>query len=382
MDYLSAAHLMRHVRALAETIGPRPPGSRAEMQARQYVRHALADAGITEDIEEQSFTTPDTLGYAALIPLSLSILGNLLPFRKLGGLVTLFNTWAAFQLFSGRRQPYTFLTPSSPSANLIVRIPPKGKVQRKVVLIGHLDTNKHRTISSPAVKRGLVPLATSALVIAVLNGIAQLFGFKRLRTLTTLSMIGSLGALLLDESGDFVAGANDNASAVACLLGIGGQLQQNPLENTEVWLAFTGSEETVCLGMQELLDTYREELADAYFVDLEMVGAGDIAYVTHHSSMTYLSAYQPDPESLAWAQATAAANPDLNVTGTPMTILEEVATLRSRGFRGLCIVGVGEDGWLVNWHQYADNASNIEPQNLEKAARFTWAMLQNLDERS
>lgn len=33
-----------------------------------------------------------------------------------------------------------------------------------------------------------------------------------------------------------------------------------------------------------------------------------------------------------------------------IVIFEEVAALRRRGFAGLCIAGVGPDGWLENWH--------------------------------
>jgi hypothetical protein len=52
-----------------------------------------------------------------------------------------------------------------------------------------------------------------------------------------------------------------------------------------------------------------------------------------------------------------------------------------RGYRGLCIAGQGEDGWLANWHQYSDNSSNIQPEPLERAARFGWAMVQKIDSR-
>ncbi len=63
-----------------------------------------------------------------------------------------------------------------------------------------------------------------------------------------------------------------------------------------------------------------------------------------------------------------------------MIITEEVGGLRGRGYRGICLVGVGEDGWLANWHQYSDNFNHIEPSGLERAARFALAMMRVLDE--
>lgn len=53
-----------------------------------------------------------------------------------------------------------------------------------------------------------------------------------LRDLLTLGLAGSAILLLLDEMGGFVDGANDNASAVACTLGIGQQAVQTPLRHT------------------------------------------------------------------------------------------------------------------------------------------------------
>ncbi|PVE29958.1 hypothetical protein DC030_15445, partial [Enterococcus faecalis] len=67
--------------------------------------------------------------------------------------------------------------------------------------------------------------------------------------------------------------------AVAALLGLAAQLKQNPLAHTEVWFAFTSAEEVGCLGMHHLLDEYGHVLNNAYFIDFEMVGRQEIAYV-------------------------------------------------------------------------------------------------------
>lgn len=382
-DALSSAQLLQHIRMLAETIGPRPPGQRAEMQARSYVRSALTDAGVTETVEEIAFPAPDTPGYALIYSGLLGIVGNLLGrrLRWIGGALSFLAAFSVYQTMSGRRQPLNFITPAALSADLVVRIAPKGTVKRKVVLVGHLDTSKHRLSYSPPLKPLLRGIASAGIAIAAINGLAQLFGWRKLRRLTFTSILTALPLIALDESDEFVQGANDNASAVACLLGLAAQLKTQPLENTEVWLAFTGAEEVGGLGMHALLDKHRETLADAWFVDFELVGAGDIAYVTHHTGLTHFSAYEPDAESLAWASETARANPQLGVRGKPMRSQEEIGTLRARGFRGICLVGVGADGWLVNWRQRADRVEFIDPRSVEQAARFAWAMLKSLDER-
>jgi hypothetical protein len=192
-------------------------------------------------------------------------------------------------------------------------------------------------------------------------------------------MLSTLRQAWEAERSPYVAGANDNASAVACLLGLGTFLQAHPLERTEIWLAFTGAEEVGCVGMQAFLERYGPQLRQAWFVDFEMVGTERIAFVTKHSGLSYINSYRPDAESLQWAQHVAIANPRLHVDGQAMVIMEEVGTLRGQGYRGLCVVGVGPDGWLANWHQESDRVDQIVPAGVERAARFGLALLHARD---
>lgn len=388
-DSLAAHNLMQHVTALADVIGPRPAGKQAEMQAREYVVHALRDAGIGGPLDEQRFLTPDSWGYGLMIPTALALAGNFLPkrYRWLGGLLSLFGVYALHQVTTGRKQPLTFLAPRDESGNIVAKIPAQGKAigeaKHRVVLIGHLDSNKHRGTftPSPIARDSMRAYMAAGMGTVALNGIAQLLGIGWLRWLTALGTGVALQRLVADEQGPFIPGANDNATAVACLLGIGAHLREHPLENTEVWLAFTGAEEIGSVGMHALLDTYHEDLARAWFIDFEMVGAGRLAWVTEHSSLSPVGTYRPDTDSLVLAAETAQKHPEFNATGVSMMMIEEVGALRSRGFRGICLVGVGEDGWLVNWHQHSDVSANIDPAKIENAARFGLAMLHTLDER-
>jgi hypothetical protein len=79
------------------------------------------------------------------------------------------------------------------------------------------------------------------------------------------------------------------------------------------------------------------------------------------------------------AEKTARRRPELAVSGREMVIGEEVGALCSRDYRGICLAGVGEDGWLANWHQYSDTFDNVAPEGLERAARFALAMMEELD---
>lgn len=393
IDYLSANQLLAHVEMLAQTIGPRPAGWPAEAAARDYIRRVLYEVGYTaNEIEELPFRAPDTWGYGLLATTLLALLGNGLgklgrAGKLLGGATALFSAYHLRQSMRAQRQSLTFLYPKRPTADLIVRIPANHETRQRVVLVGHTDTNKARATFAPSLKRFLPVTATSSLLLLLLNGLAQLAeaaGFKSARTaqrLTAASLTGFLPLLLWDEKGRYVDGANDNATAVACLLGLGAHLKQRPLDHTEVWLAFTGAEEVGGLGLHALIAQYGSVLKDAWCLDIEMVGTHEIAYVTRHG-LSPLASWTPDAESLALAQETSARYPELEVTGRPLVITEEIGSLHEYGLRGICLAGVGKDGWLANWHQYSDNFANIVPAGLERAARFALAMMQTLEERS
>ncbi len=392
-DPLSADQLLTHVEWLAQHIGPRPAGSPAEQQARNYVRRVLYDAGFASaQIEEFSFPATDTWGHLFFAAIGLTALGNVLalagPIGKfIGGAAALFSGYHLRQSFTSAKQPLSALYLKGTSSDLVTRILAEGEPRRRVVLIGHTDTNKARVTFSPWFKRFLPLSLTLGITLPLINGVALLAeanGLKRakiVRQLSLWNLLAFLPILLWDEKGDYVDGANDNATAVACLLGLAAHLKQHPLSHTEVWLAFTGAEEAGGLGTHALLDRYERELRDAWFIDFEMVGTHKVAYLTQHG-VSPLTRYKPDADLVALARQASMWHPDLGVMGCPLTIVEEVGALQARGYRGICLAGIGADGWLANWHQASDNLANIEPSGIERAARFALAMMQMLDERT
>ncbi len=392
-DPLSATALMEHVRVLADEIGPRPAGHPAELRARRYIRETLTEAGYLET-ESLSFEAPDTWAYALVLPAVFGLTASLLGAfggrrgKWLGGLAALGCAASMWEAARCGRQAFAFMAPRRPSATLVARILPVKSTRRRVVLLGHTDSNKDRISFNPTLKKSLLGISTSVVGSLLGTGAAQLgevWGSKGASTFWKASWASCalLTALSLwDERGSFVPGANDNATAVACLLGLAAQLRETPLQYTEVWLAFTGAEEVGCMGAHALLDQCGEELRDAWFLDFEMVGTERVAYVQRHTGFSLLSGYTPDPESLAWAQETAARHPEMGVEGVNLVIGEEVGALRSRGYRGVCLAGVGPDGWLAQWHQADDVTEKLVPDGVEKAARFALAMLQVMDERA
>jgi hypothetical protein len=383
MRNLSGSHLLAHVQKFAGNIGPRPSGHPGETKARTALHEHLRQLGIGQT-ELLSFSTTDTWGYGTISPPLLSLASSLIPSRyrllKVGlALAAVHQYWLSVH-GQMRFHPFYRFYPQYPGGTLSARISPKEEARHKVVLIGHTDTNKHRLTFSPRLKRSLRLSATSLFVALVLNVLAAVINNSIVRRLVAAYLgVGAL-VLLADEAGPYVEGANDNGSAMACVLGIGEQALLTPLEHTELWLAFTGSEEVSHDGLNALLDKYADELQDAYFIDFEMVGKGNIHYVVNHSGLMHGTHYRPDPESLYIADLVAGRHPELSVSGRDVVILEEVATLRRRDYKGICLVGLETDGFAANWHQQTDTVQNIDPDSLERAARFAWAVIQHIDQ--
>ncbi len=189
-------------------------------------------------------------------------------------------------------------------------------------------------------------------------------------------------ALLLaaDEFQPTIEGANDNATAASVLLGIGETLKDSPLDNADVTLLFTGCEEVGNHGMIAYLDKHEPPKDGTLWIDIEMVGTGNIAYATKHG-ISYLTEYRPGAGILSHAERAAKENPDLRVTGRDMLILEEVSPLRYRGYDALCVVGYDGEGYLPHWHRVSDDLEHIESETLSRAARYVYAMLKTIDAR-
>lgn len=95
------------------------------------------------------------------------------------------------------------------------------------------------------------------------------------------------------------------------------------------------------------LDKHHPPIDETYWIDIEMVGTGNIGYATKHG-ISYLTEYHPAKELKEYAKQTANIHPELSVTGRDMLILEEVPPLRMRGYNTLYVLGYDKEGYLPN----------------------------------
>lgn len=389
-ECLRIKHLMSHMRVLCKDIGPRPPTSAKERQTADYVKHTLADLGFA-DIHEYPFKSQESYIWIMLPVTLMATVGMALntPGKRWGDLIggTLCLSSAhTLRDFTRARFPwFQRIIARHQSQNLSVTIPAQQAPAREVFLISHLDTQRQRYLSPPPWPGLMKPILTSGIVLAASGGFSRFWDAlikypKRRAWYTPLAGFFGLTTLgvLLDELQPQIEGASDNASSVAVLLGLASALRASPLRQTQVTLLFTGCEEPVCVGIERYVRAQKPPRENTYWLDLDMVGGENICYATRHG-ISHLTEYTPDAKLCRIAEQTAAQAPELGVTGKAMLTLDEVSNLRDHGYAALLISSFGANGWLSHWHRVSDRLENVSPSSLERAAHYTWAMLQNLD---
>ncbi len=372
--------LLRHVEALSY---PRPTGSPAEAGAACYAREELARWGI--EPWEETFTAVADMNWFPISAAAFAVLAIPAYFALpwLGAAISAMAPYLLWYALTRADSPLRFLLPRVRSLNMLARVPPRGRVRRRAVILAHLDTNRCRLAweakSVSAIVIGTtVTLAANLLEAGVLL-IGALSGTRVLGYATLplgLYAAAAVGFLLWELRMPFSPGANDNASAVAVALELVAGLAREPLDQTEVWVCFTGAEEVDHRGAKELLRRH-PELRDAHFLVLEGVGAGELTIV---ESEGILFRYRPDPGLFSLAMEIAEAHPEWGVVAAPMTIVCETQALRRRGCRALTLAGRDPaTGTLPRWHASDDLPECISTDVLEGAWAFLGALLSALD---
>jgi hypothetical protein len=164
---------------------------------------------------------------------------------------------------------------------------------------------------------------------------------------------------------------------VAVALEIGKRLVQAPLQNTQVWLAFTGAEETDHAGVKSLLHEQSSVLREAFFINLEGLGSGELTYLSRQG---LCKPYRPDPHLLAMSQQIAEKQPELKAIEAQMVMEDEARTLREGGWRAITIAGRDPDtATLPHWHRPDDTVDTVSEEFMQRATSFLLALVEELD---
>ena len=383
------SQMLSDVQALAGEIGPRGTGTSGEEAAAEFVADRLSALGL--QVERESFRAvasqnafPLVIDLVALLAVASYSFGGTAG-RWIGAVLAVCTAPLLWPTIRTSNSPLRPLLPQVTSRNVIARIEPQGEICQTAVLLAHLDTNRCRIAWQSSAVRFVEPLTRLTLATFGLLGLLYLAGVLLggpawvwwASLLPAVYIVGTVITLFKDDRMPYTPGAHDNAASVAVALEVGARLAAQPLNGTQVWLAFTGAEETDHAGLDALLRQNSSVLREAAFVGLEGLGSGELAYLTRQGVCAH---YTPDAELQALAADIAAQRPELGVRAAQMTMEDEVGTLRRRGYRAICIAGRDPaTGTLPHWHRSEDTVETVSIEFMERAADLVTALLEGLD---
>ena len=192
----------------------------------------------------------------------------------------------------------------------------------------------------------------------------------------------ALGMCLHADFTPYSPGANDNASGVAAVLALAKRLAKNPLEATEVHLAFTGCEEVGARGMSAYLDQHGKDLGrEALYIILDEVGLGVPKYLTNDG---LLIKHRTHPRALEAARKASQALPAIKIQEGPGLAYTDALQATKRGLIALTLCTIPDplSGDESHWHRMSDTLENIHVEDIENCLTFVWTLLEQLDRQS
>ena len=364
---------------------PRPPRSAEELQAARYIEQKLNAYGV-EDVQEQVFHAvgklSDRLGTAGVLAgVGMLVGAGQARWRRVAGtLLMLSAAMSAHKILQGQAPPWETIFPQRRSQNIMGRIPARETAQERVVLLAHMDTDMTRLRHNPKLRDYAPYLFAGLPQTALFGSLLTLFGAPIwMRQLVAATLFGEAGLSVVDDMGTSTTGANDNASGVAMLLALGGQLTQNPLQKTEVVLNFTGCGTVAGQGSAEIVKEFGDQWQDAWWLSLDNIGAGELCWVSSHG-LSKTDRYEPHSEVVERLSRIAHNNPTLGIMGRSMTTLDDVGPLRAKNMKAAGLMGYDRaSGHPKSWDAEADAPNTVQPETLTRTWEYMWAILRDID---
>ena len=358
-----------------------------ERQAADILAGRFRELGLQADLERfQSHTTWSwvyALLFGGFVLASFISAGS--PFLAfLIALLMLFFNWAEHTtLFEGLGQ---FL-PRSPSQNVIGRRRLENP-RAHVVVTSHYDTSRTGLPYTPAMVRHFRSSFISSVVTQV--GLTLVFlirtfdgdGFllDAFQTLATIYLLYGI-AIMADRElrGEYVNGANDNASGVSAMLSLAESFSKKPPKGLDLWFLANGCEEVGMTGQRHFLLNHGHELPPdrTYFLNIDNIGAGRLRYCTGEGMIKFFP-YSPTLVHLAGRIAEGAPFQDVTPYAYTRAYFDALVPA-ARGYEALSIIALDEEDQIPNWHWHTDTVENVDMETVKKGADFAEALLRRLD---
>lgn len=387
------------VAQVIETVGPRLSGSPQEAQAAQLIAERLKPVSDEVTIEEVPMHIGVSSALTTLLVAGVCLAAIVYWFVPLLATVLIVVTLAVLYLSRPMgKDVIDFLFPKGSTQNVVAKLRPAGKVRQRVIFSGHHDSNVRMPLLNPPWKRHAYTIQQVATVgtiwlalLSLAKAVAQFTGWSFLWVgagrwaagdwLVLPGLVAAGAAILMRQltvTHTAVPGAGDNLTAVAVVLRAMETLFAQRPQHTEVWGVSFGAEEVGAKGSRAFATARRSELEGTYVVNLETLGAGQLAIIEREGSV--MSRHAPEVVDLL-QRAGQRVGVDLPAMSIKMGDTD--ATSFSRlGLWAATLYGMDETGLFVHWHTLEDNVENVSPDHLQRALGICLAVVEELEERA
>ena len=346
-------------------VGGRAPGSKYERGAQRMVLSQLTnytDEAHREMFEVHPHALMSSVFVNALLMICAVVLYNL-DYR----LWSLILTVAAFVVvlleFIMCKEFLDPLFPKKISENVIGSIRPKGELKRRAVFSGHCDSGyelRFNYICGGHLFTTVVATGIVGMLVFLVLQILFWDEYKQWIAIFELVYLPLYSLLLFFTNWRAVSpGANSNLTGVFCAMAVAKFLKENgiELENTEVQIVITGSQQCGLRGAKDYVKRHIDELPTAFFCFDTLRDLSDMAiYSRDLTGMVQNDLRVCD----VMRRAGRLAGLDLEYR-TMLLGATDAAAIRMGGMPAATFTAM-DPAPASYWRTRRDNADNVEPQ--------------------
>lgn len=407
-----ANYVVKNVKNICKNVGPRPSGSEKELEAQNWMAEELKTTCDEVKVEPFKLHPHAFMGWveltvvcavAAVALLFLTHFDFCADYARymLIGAVALLAVAIFFVVteFLFYKQTLDVFFPQKTSHNVVAVRKASGETKRRIIYSGHADSAPEWRFTYwggpklvvPAIGGGLggvVYTLVAAVVVLVMdvNGTSP----AESKAAFVLSIVGLcfvplfLFCLLFYNNKRPVEGANDNLTGCLCSMAVPRFLQDHDirLENTEVWVVCTGSEEAGLRGAKAFCKAHAKELLDDKDVETVFFGLDtvrDFDYMAvYHKDMTGVVHNDPQVSKLIKAGA-AEAGYDLPFK-TVSFGSSDAAAITQGGLKASCFAAM-DPAPARYYHTRLDTRDNLDLKTIEAGVDICLETLFLFDEK-
>lgn len=361
----------------------RPSASEGERLAAEWIAGQLQRAGVDARIEVER-------AHGTLLPFALpslvALIAGLMRSRRVAAVASGFATIVIADELEGWRRILRRGLAFRRTYNVVAELGAP-RATRTLIFVSHHDVARPwgtligalASAPPPRLLKGRPLPAVATLIYAPLTVLLGVGTGSRRLTRVGMALCAFIVGLFVDISRRKpVPGANDNASGVAALLGLGQDLARRPPAYLRVLLVSTGSEETGLEGMHALLRRHHGDLepAQTLIICLDQIGWERLVLRKNEG---VIRRYRSRKEDLDMVLAAArAVDVPLDVAPPFLTPSDGLAG-RWAGIPTVFIGSVSADGGYPHYHRPTDLPHHVHPDSVARARQVCGKLVEQLD---